>query len=79
MTPQEREKPVQRPDITRGDMAPPPSPEPPPPERRPRSRSARRGPVAPVASRGMDSMDYAKGGKVRGYGKARGGRACKMV
>tara|TARA_R110000822_G_scaffold185794_1_gene324879 strand:- start:3627 stop:3974 length:348 start_codon:yes stop_codon:yes gene_type:complete len=24
-------------------------------------------------------MPYAKGGKVRGYGKARGGRACKMV
>ncbi len=26
---------------------------------------------------GMES--YAKGGKVRGYGKARGGRPCKMV
>jgi hypothetical protein len=28
---------------------------------------------------GGGSMKYAGGGKVRGYGMARGGRACKMV
>ena len=28
---------------------------------------------------GMMKMNYSRGGKVRGYGKAKGGKACKMV
>ena len=51
--------------------APLPKKKPPPPKRK--------NDMVDLKGGGMMKMNYSRGGKVRGYGKAKGGRACKMV